>query len=50
MAARLGSYKLTQLLLEKGVDLHAEGETGQTALHAASWNGHATIVSMLLEK
>ncbi|KAJ5171634.1 NACHT nucleoside triphosphatase [Penicillium capsulatum] len=37
-------------LIDKGVDINAQGGTYGNALQAASWRGHQDIVSLLLDK
>jgi ankyrin repeat protein len=39
-----------KLLLENGADVNAQGEPYDTALWAASTNGHEQIVKLLLGK
>ena len=39
-----------ELLLEKGANVRARDDNGNTALHEASQGGHSAIVSLLLEK
>jgi cytohesin len=36
--------------LEKGADVNAKKNDGWTPLHDASWEGHDSVVSILLEK
>jgi ankyrin repeat protein len=48
-ASSKGHRTIVQLLLDKGVDLNAEGMY-RNALQAASSGGHEGIVQLLLEK
>jgi ankyrin repeat protein len=40
---------VVKLLLKHGADAQAAATTGWTALHAASKNGHESVVKILLE-
>lgn len=44
-AARYGVYKLVELLLDAGADVHYNNDD---ALHVASSNGHYDVVKLLL--
>jgi len=44
-----GHFEITQLLIEKGADIHAKDKFGWTALVYAVWNGHSKIAAMLLD-
>jgi hypothetical protein len=48
--SRAGNAKIVQLLLEKGVDVNAQGGYYGNALQAASVGGHKEIVQQLLDK
>ena len=39
-----------KLALEKGADVNAANDSGDTALHAAAYSGYNTIIPFLLEK
>ncbi|KAK0109431.1 hypothetical protein ONS95_002125 [Cadophora gregata] len=47
-AARGGSLRITQILLELGHDPSPQDEEGNTPLHNASFHGHIGIVDLLL--
>ena len=47
-AAERGDWRITQLLLLKGVDINALNEDGETALNLAAKLGHADVVEILL--
>jgi ankyrin repeat protein len=49
-ACMYGRNSVIDFLLEKGVDLRAKENTGQTALHCAVIGGHLDIVKLLLER
>ncbi|KAF7577158.1 Arp, Ankyrin repeat protein [Pyrenophora tritici-repentis] len=50
LAADNGHYGTTELLLEKGADVNAQGGEYGNALQAASARGHEAIVKLLLDK
>ena len=39
-----------QLLIDKGADVHAQGEYHGNALYAATYEGHKAISTLLIEK
>ena len=41
---------MVTLLLEKGADVNVQNKYGETALHHAAQEGHASVVAVLLEK
>ena len=46
-----GNEAIVKLLLEKGAEVNAEGDSGlRNALSSASFNGNEVIVKLLLEK
>lgn len=49
-AARLGSVKMLQLLLEHGANPNAVSKKGYTALHVAAWSGHVECVELLITR
>ena len=49
-ASRNGRTETVAMLLEKGADMNATDNYGETVLQWASENGHTEIVKMLLEK
>jgi len=48
-ACEYGYKEVAEFLLDKGVDLRAGENTGQTALHLAAHRGQLEIIKMLLE-
>lgn len=48
--AELGNLSGVQAALDTGFELDARGECGATALHFASYCGHADVVSLLVER
>lgn len=48
-ASTVGLDTVIPLLLEKGADVDAKTETGETALQLAAKNGHAAVASLLLD-
>lgn len=44
-----GHFEISQILIEKGADIHAKDKFGRTALVYAVRNGHARIAAMLLD-
>lgn len=48
-AARAGRLPVCKLLLSNGADVNARLNSGDTALHRASYMGHDKVVQMLLE-
>ena len=53
-AAKIGDADtiepLIKLLIEAGTDLNILGPEGKTALHFAAWNGHASIIKIMIEQ
>jgi hypothetical protein len=49
-AAANGHEAVVKLLLEKGAELEAKGDSGRTPLSWATENGHEAVVKLLLEK
>ena len=47
-AAKGNHRPIVNLLLDEGIDWSIANNTGVTALHAASWEGHTELVSALL--
>jgi ankyrin repeat protein/serine/threonine protein kinase len=50
VACKFKNYDIAKLLLEKGADVNAKNDNGETALMWAAKNGHIKIVQHLLEK
>ena len=50
VAAGFGFEKLTEDLLQQGVDIDAQDSNGWTSLHIASANGHISVIKTLLGK
>ena len=50
VAAGFGLEKLTEDLLQQGVDIDAQDSNGWTSLHIASANGHINVIKILLGK
>ena len=48
-ASALGKAEIVSLLVESGAEIGARTTDGQTALTAAAGEGHAEIVSFLLD-
>eukprot|EP00193_Tetraselmis_chui_P007202 CAMPEP_0177751912 /NCGR_PEP_ID=MMETSP0491_2-20121128/637_1 /TAXON_ID=63592 /ORGANISM="Tetraselmis chuii, Strain PLY429" /LENGTH=428 /DNA_ID=CAMNT_0019267077 /DNA_START=145 /DNA_END=1431 /DNA_ORIENTATION=+ len=48
-AAEHGQAQVLKLLIEHGIDVNAQDETGNTPLHAAAGTGNSEIVNLLLE-
>jgi hypothetical protein len=48
-AATYGHNNVVRLLIEKGADLEAKTNRGETALQQAAGNGHEVVVRQLLE-
>lgn len=48
MAARHGQVDIIELLKNKGVDLSAVDDYGQTPLHIAARNNHGAAIKLLL--
>jgi hypothetical protein len=49
-ACLYGRTSVVEFLLEKGVDLRADENVGQTALHKAVIGGHLDLIKLLLER
>jgi ankyrin repeat protein len=49
-ACLYGRTSVVEFLLEKGVDLRADENAGQTALHKAVIGGHLDLIKLLLER
>jgi ankyrin repeat protein len=49
-AASCGSKDTMQMLLEQGVSVNYQNETGVSAIHAATSNGQVLIMELLIEK
>ena len=49
-ACEYGRKEVVEFLLDKGVDLRAGENTGQTALHLAAHRGQLDIIKLLLER
>ena len=49
-ACEYGCKEVVEFLLDKGVDLRAGENTGQTALHLAAHRGQLAIIKLLLER
>src|SRR2546429_27864 len=49
-ATKRGLGGVVRLLLEKGADVNAKTNYGETALHWASENGHEAMARLLLQK
>lgn len=49
MAAKGGFTIVLQILLERGADVTAKTETGETALKLAAWGGHEAVLQHLLD-
>ena len=45
-----GNEAAVKILLDRGADINALNEDGDSALGLASWNGHENVVKILLEK
>jgi N-acyl-D-amino-acid deacylase len=48
LAAMGGDLRTVRLLVERGVDVNAKTEIGDTALIEAAWNGHPDVVRYLI--
>lgn len=48
-AAQEGHLELVRYLLESNADVHAQTQTGDTALTYACENGHTDVADLLLE-
>lgn len=48
VAAAKGKVHALLLLIDRGADLNAKNDLGQTALHLAALNGHAHVVKALI--
>lgn len=48
-AAKGGQTKIIEYLISKGAQVHATGDSGQTALHAAALHGRLEVVEQLLK-
>ena len=49
-SSREGHLEVTRLLLDRGGDPKAKGDTGYTPLHLSSHNGHLEVTRLLLER
>jgi ankyrin repeat protein len=49
MAAENGRLEFARMLHEHGATIDFPNNTGQTALHIASYHGHVAVVLLLLE-
>ena len=49
LAAAKGRYKVIMLLLEKGANIHAQDNDGNTPLHKAASNNHPKAVAILIQ-
>jgi cytohesin len=50
LAAHYGHLGVARLLIERGVNVNATGDNGNTALHDAADQGHAEVVALLLRE
>jgi ankyrin repeat protein len=48
--SQLGFLPLVEYLFQKGANLEARDESGETALHESAKNGHSSVVTFLLAK
>ncbi|MCU1284666.1 MAG: Ankyrin [Acidobacteriales bacterium] len=49
-ACQFGHINTVELLLDKGVDISADGDTGQTGLHMGVIGTHLDIINLLLKR
>ncbi|MHC4638325.1 MAG: ankyrin repeat domain-containing protein [Planctomycetota bacterium] len=49
-AAEVGSIRQTERLIEKGSDINARNQNGETSLHVAALYGHKNVVELLIAK
>jgi len=49
-AAAAGNNTILETFISKGTPINALSETGESALHAACWNGKVDTVKLLLER
>ena len=49
-AAAVGNNTILETFISKGTPINALSETGESALHAACWNGKIDTVKLLLER
>ena len=49
-AAGKGHFSIVKLLLERGANINAQDDNGWSALSEASYDGHAKVVELLLQK
>jgi len=49
-AAAVGNNTILETFISKGTPINALSETGESALHAACWNGKVDTVKLLLER
>ena len=49
-ACRSGQLKVAMALIDKGADVNASNDNGNTPLHLALWNGHAAVAMAVIDK